>query len=290
MQSMTGFGRSVVNSDGREVTVELKSVNHRFLDISVRAPRVFSFVEEQIKQWIGDSFARGHIDVYINYRNTRTDARTVQVDEGLLRQYILAFGKLRAAGIKGSLKADKAAALPDVLTVTANQDDQDAIKELARQAVSEACAQMAKMRATEGECMKKDLLSKLDAIEQGRIGIKALAEGVSKELAEKLRQRLAELLGEIPVDEQRLAQELAIYADRLAIDEELVRLEAHINNMRAYMEVNEPQGRKLEFILQEINREVNTIGSKAMNTAIQTIVVDMKGELEKLREQVQNVE
>ena len=159
-----------------------------------------------------------------------------------------------------------------------------------RQAVKEACMQMYQMRRAEGECMKNDLLAKLNTVQHGRDEIARLSDSVAKELSRRMHIRIQELLGETPVDEQRLLQEIAIASDRLAIDEEVVRLQVHINNMRIYMEANEPQGRKLEFMLQEVGREVNTIGSKAMNTEIQSIVVELKGELEKLREQVQNVE
>jgi len=159
-----------------------------------------------------------------------------------------------------------------------------------RQAVKEACMQMYQMRHAEGECMKNDLLAKLNTVQHGRDEIARLSDSVAKELSRRMHIRIQELLGETPVDEQRLLQEIAIASDRLAIDEEVVRLQVHINNMRIYMEANEPQGRKLEFMLQEVGREVNTIGSKAMNTEIQSIVVELKGELEKLREQVQNVE
>ena len=180
--------------------------------------------------------------------------------------------------------------MPDVLTVTAEQEDQEELEALVRQAVKEACMQMYQMRRVEGECMKNDLLAKLNTVQHGRDEIARLSDSVAKELSGRMRLRIQELLGETPVDEQRLLQEIAIALDRLAIDEEVVRLQVHINNMRIYMEANEPQGRKLEFMLQEVGREVNTIGSKAMNTEIQSIVVELKGELEKLREQVQNVE
>lgn len=290
MQSMTGFGRSIISSDGRELILELKSVNHRFLDISIRAPRVFGFLEDEIKKQIGGYISRGHIDVSINYRNTRADAKTVAVDTALLGQYMVAFENMRQTGVKGEPSMDAIAALPDILSVVANEEDREAIAAACTAALKEAGTQMCQMRSIEGQSLKLDLLAKLDAIQLNKNEIKQLAAGVSAELAEKLRTRLQELLGDIPLDEQRIAQELVIQADRLAIDEELVRLQAHLDNMRSYMEVNEPQGRKLEFLLQEINREVNTIGSKAMNVSVQSKVVTIKGELEKLREQVQNIE
>lgn len=290
MHSMTGFGRGTANNDGREVVVEIKSVNHRFIDISMHSPRVLSFAEDSIKKKLASYFSRGHIDVFVSYKNSRADAKVVHVDEGLLEQYLIAFKVMKAKGVKGVPSADAVISMPDVLSVTTALEDRDALLALALEATDEACEQMLNMRKTEGVCMKADLNAKLDAIQEGRNKIKELSARVASELADKLKARLQDLLGEIPVDEQRLAQELVIYADRLAIDEEVVRLQAHIDNMRNYMEADEPLGRKLEFVLQEINREVNTIGSKAMNVDVQSIVVAMKGELEKLREQVQNVE
>ncbi len=290
MHSMTGFGRGTAISDGREVVIEIKSVNHRFLDVSMHSPRVLSFAEDGIKKKLAEFFSRGHIDVFVSYKNSRSDAKVVQVDENLLQQYLSAFKKMKAKGVKGTPSADAIIGMNDILTITTAAENREALMELALQATEEACAQMLSMRTTEGKCMKDDLNAKLDVLQAGRNKIKELSQSVANELADKLRARLQELLGDIPVDEQRLAQELVIYADRLAIDEEVVRLQAHIDNMRAYMEADEPLGRKLEFILQEINREVNTIGSKAMNVEVQSAVVELKGELEKLREQVQNVE
>lgn len=290
MHSMTGFGRGCVNFDGREVVVEIKSVNHRFLDISFHSPRVLAFTEDVVKKILGEYFSRGHIDVFVSYKNTRSDAKTVSIDENMLMQYQRAFAQLKKHGIKGRASIDTVIGLPDILSVSVAAEDRDALLQITKEALCEACDQMKNMRITEGECLKADLSAKLDILQQCRARIKELSEGVAKELADKLKSRLQELLGEIPVDEQRLAQELVIQADRLAIDEEIVRLGAHIDNMRQYMQQDEPLGRKLEFVLQEINREVNTIGSKAMNVEVQSIVVTMKGELEKLREQVQNVQ
>ena len=290
MHSMTGFGRGCVNSDGREVVVEIKSVNHRFLDISFHSPRVLAFTEDAVKKILGDYFSRGHIDVFVSYKNTRSDAKTVSVDENMLMQYKKAFAKLKQHGIKGRASLDTVIGLPDILSVSVAAEDRDVLLQITKDALNEACIQMRDMRSVEGECLKADLNAKLDVLQQCRSRIKELSENVSKELVDRLRTRLQDLLGDIPVDEQRLAQELVIQADRLAIDEEIVRLGAHIDNMRQYMQQDEPLGRKLEFVLQEINREVNTIGSKAMNVEVQTIVVSMKGELEKLREQVQNVQ
>lgn len=290
MHSMTGFGRGCLNFEGREVVVEIKSVNHRFLDISFHSPRVLNFTEDSVKKILGEYFSRGHIDVFISYKNERADAKRVIVDENMLIQYQNAFDQLKKRGIKGKASLDTVIGLSDVLSISVAEEDRDLLLQLTKDALVEACDNMKNMRRTEGECLKADLSAKLDILQACRARIRELSENVARELVDKLRARLQELLGEIPVDEQRLAQELVIQADRLAIDEEIVRLGAHIENMRVYMQKDEPLGRKLEFVLQEINREVNTIGSKAMNVEVQSLVVTMKGELEKLREQVQNVE
>ncbi len=290
MLSMTGFGRSVACCDGREITMEIKSVNHRFLDITVRSPRALSFAEEDIKKCISGYISRGHLEVSIQYSNTREDNKTVSVDQALAGQYLKAFGVLRELGAIGGFDINLLARMNDVLTVTYAEEDRSAVLELALQAAAEACGQILGMRAAEGEKIYKDMLLKLDEVQKLTEQIKLKSEGAAKEYGLKLRRRMEELLADSSLDEQRLAQEIAIMADRLAIDEELVRLEAHLSGMRTYMAQQGPLGRRLDFVLQEINREVNTIGSKAMDTEIQSRVVDIKCELEKLREQVQNIE
>lgn len=290
MHSMTGFGRASVQCDGRELTLEIKSVNHRFLDIAVHLPRVMAFAEDELKRMLSARFSRGHLEVFLTYRNTRRDAKKIEIDERLLEQYVLAFRAAEKWGVKGEISAETLLKMPEVLNITAQEEDHDAVLLLLEKAAQEACGQLLSMRRAEGDRLKQDLSEKLDCVERCVAFIAEKAENAAQELYKKLFARLQELLGELPVDEQRLAQELAIYADRIAIDEEIVRLRAHTASMRAYMEQDEPLGRKLEFILQEINREINTIGSKAMNADIQASVITVKGELEKLREQIQNVE
>ena len=288
--SMTGFGRSVVSCDGREITMEIKSVNHRFLDIAIRAPRVLGFSEEEIKKRINRYISRGHLEVSVQYKNTREDNKTVSVDEGLAKEYLSVFNTLRQLGASGEPDLKLLARMNDVLTVTYAEEDRPAVLELVYAAVDEACGQIINMRRVEGEKILRDMLLKLDTVQELAGQIKLLSEGAAEEYGQKLRRRLEEILEDAAVDEQRLAQEIAIMADRLAIDEELVRLDAHLSSMRDNIAQQGPLGRRLDFILQEINREVNTIGSKAMDAGIQSRVVDIKGELEKLREQVQNIE
>ena len=289
MMSMTGYGRKQHSADGREITLEIKTVNHRFLDISMRLPRALSFAEDAVRRQIGESLTRGHADVFLNYTNTREDAREVRVDEALAAQYKAAFEKLsQVLGQEGDILS-LVASQPDVLTVTTREEDQEAVSALLRETLADVLSDVVRMRGIEGEALKKDLTTHLDALAALRDEIESLAPGVPKSYQEKLRARLKEL-GVNELDEQRLAQEVALMADHCAIDEELSRLKSHIAQMREAMNVDGEVGRRLDFLTQELNREVNTIGSKASDAAITKLVVRAKSEIEKLREQVQNVE
>jgi len=287
---MTGYGRGSAECDGREVIIELKSVNHRFLDINVRMQRSLLFLEDDLRKAIGEELSRGHIEASVTYSNAREDAKVVAIDIPLLEQYLKAFDRLKELGIDSTISAELVTRFSDVLSVTQNEDDRDEILRLMRLAAIDACKSILSMRAIEGQQLNDDMLLKLANIEELSSQVNIRTQNTCGEYALKLKQRIAELLGEVPVDEQRLAQEIAIYADRVSIDEELVRLAAHIKNMREYMQSTEPVGRKLEFLIQELNREVNTIGSKSVDTEVAALVVDAKSELEKLREQIQNIE
>lgn len=290
MRSMTGYGRALVEEDGREMTVEVRSVNHRFLDVSCRLPRSIGFLEDAVRKGVAARVARGHVDVFVNYVNRREDAREVRVDTVLAQAYRSALEELgKAVGLTQSASLIDYARLPDVLTVSEKQEDQDALRALLQRALEKALDQLCAMREMEGENMRADILSKMDAIASLQKQIASRAPLVVEEYREKLRARLCALLsGEL--DEARFATEVAIFADRAAIDEELVRLESHIAQIRAAAALQEPVGRKLDFLVQELNREVNTIGSKASDAQIAQHVVAAKGEIEKLREQVQNIE
>ncbi len=290
MRSMTGYGSATVTSDGRELTIELKSVNHRFLDINIRYPRSLMFLEESLRGEIAKYLVRGHVEVNLNYRNTREDSKVVEVDTALAMQYAKAFDALANLGFEKNIRVSELSRMPDVLTVTQCEDDKDAILLLMRQAVEKACAQLIATRLIEGEKIGADLKQKLDNILSLAQQIEQKSENNLAEYAERLTKRLEDILKDNTLDEQRIAQEVAIYADKIAIDEELVRLKTHVENMLGYMNTNEAVGRKLDFFIQELNREVNTIGSKSVNADIAKIVVSAKGEIEKLREQIQNIE
>lgn len=290
MRSMTGYGNATVAHDGRELTIELKSVNHRFLDINIRYPRSLMFLEEDLRREIAKYLVRGHVEVNLNYRNTREDSKIVEVDTELAKQYAKAFNALAELGYEKNIRVSELSRMPDVLTVTQCDDDKDAILLLMREAVEEACKKVIATRITEGEKIGIDLKQKLDNILNFAMQIEQKSENNLAEYAERLKKRLEDILKDNKLDEQRVAQEVAIYADKIAIDEELVRLKTHISNMLGYMNTDEAVGRKLDFFIQELNREVNTIGSKSVNADIAKIVVSAKGEIEKLREQIQNIE
>lgn len=290
MRSMTGYGRKQVLVDGRELTVEIKTVNHRFLDIAFRLPRAFAFAEDGIRKQMGESLKRGHADVNMIYRNSRADARELSLDEALVQKYAEAYRKIgQLISNEQPCNAAFIAAQPDVLTLSVCEEDQEAVQALIRDTLAEVLEAVCTMREIEGEALNADLIFHLDQLAAIRDQIEKLAPNVPKAYQEKLQQRLAEL-GVKEIDPARLAQEVALMADRCAIDEELSRLVSHISQMRSTMEQNGEVGRRLDFLTQELNREVNTIGSKASDAEIAKLVVAAKSEIEKIREQVQNVE
>lgn len=295
MYSMTGYGRAAVEREGRQLTLELKSVNHRFLDIAPRIPRSLGFLEDEMRRRIGTRLARGHVDVFATYRNLREDARTVQVDRGLFLAYRRALAQLAGEqGQEGEALADdrslmKLAKLPDVLVVTEAEEDQEALAALMDQGLDQALDMLCQMRRREGEALKADMLGQLEGLKGLVEAIRARYPQTVAQYQVRLKERMEELLS-TPVEEARLLQEVALMADRSAISEELVRLDSHIAQMREAMDSGQPVGRKLDFIVQELNREVNTISSKSQDIPITQAVVAAKAQIEKLREQVQNVE
>ena len=290
MHSMTGYGRCQIERDGRTMTVEVKSVNHRFLDTSYRLARHLMFLDDVVRKGVSARLARGHVDVFVNYENHREDAREIRVATALAVAYQRAMSELSGAlGIEANLSLQEYARMPDVLTVQESAEDQDAVRELFEEALSGALDALIVMRAQEGENMKRDILDKIARIEEIREAVAARAPMVVEDYRIRLKERIAAMT-EGEIDEARLLTEIAVFADRAAIDEELVRLFSHTAQIRKMVEMAEPVGRKLDFLVQELNREVNTIGSKAMDAQIAQYVVQAKGEIEKLREQVQNIE
>lgn len=289
MLSMTGYGRAMREIDGRQLTIELKSVNHRFLDLSFRMPRNLMFLEDDARRLISSKLARGHVDVFMTYRNMRSDARTVSVDRALFDAYAGALESLSTAQVRDDRSLMGIARLPDVLVVTEAEEDQEALRALLRETLGAALEGMAAMRAREGAEMKKDLALRAQHIEDMTGEIEARYPQTVQEYTQRLRSSIEELIGQ-SVDETRLLTEVAVMADRSAIAEETVRLRAHIAQLRELMEKAEPVGRRIDFLVQELNREVNTISSKSQDVPITRLAVDIKAEIEKLREQIQNIE
>jgi len=290
MRSMTGCGRCQLARGDWEITVELKSVNHRFLDISMRLPRSLSFLEETVRQVLSGGMKRGHVDVFVTVRRVGSSERQVEVDEPLANAYAAAAEKLsRLTGMENTLTMAQLMRMEGVVTLAEADMDEEAVAALTRETAQGALAQLDDMRLKEGVNLRADLAEHLDKAAALREKVLERAPHVVEEYRARLTQKLQNLPIE-PVEPQRLAQEVAILADRCAIDEELSRLDSHIGQLRRYFDVQGEVGKKMDFLIQEMNRETNTIGSKASDALIAQCVVDMKSEIEKLREQIQNVE
>ena len=289
--SMTGYGSAKGTVDGQVFTVELKSVNNRFLDCSVRLPRSYLFAEDVIKKTVADSVARGKVDVFVTAQFSEEAASVVRVNEELAKEYYNAVGSLaESLGLENRLDALSVARFPDVLTVEKKELDREAVESALAELTARAVAEFNVMRAREGEKLREDMLSKLTAIEKLVSVVEERSPETVKQYRERLEARLKELLDGKGYDEQRIITETAIFADKTAVDEETVRLRSHIAQFRTMLQDGSPIGRKMDFLLQEFNRESNTIGSKCSDAALAKVVVDLKSEIEKVREQLQNVE
>ena len=291
MFSMTGYGKGSASGDGREITVELKSVNHRYLDVGMRLPRHLSFLEDGIRAGLAARLSRGHIDVFVNYRNLRSDARSVEIDVPLLGAFVAAAKQANETlGLLDDLSLTAALRLPDVSNVREADEDADAVNMLMLAALNSAIDALLIMRVQEGDRMKAYLSACADTVLSLTDKIALRAPVVVEEYKAKLAERIQTLLNGVEVDRTRLATEVALFADKASIDEEISRLHSHLASMRQLLDAEEPSGRKLDFVVQEMNREFNTIGSKANDGELTTLVLTGKAEIEKIREQVQNIE
>ena len=289
--SMTGYGSAKGSVEGQEITVELKSVNNRYLDCSVRLPRNFLFAEDTVKQAVSAGVSRGKVDVFVSAQASQDSGTVVSVNEELARGYRDAVARIaETLGLESGLNAFSLARFPDVLTVERRELDKDkaaaALSEITAKAVEEFNA----MREHEGERLRRDMLGKLETIEGLVSVVEERSPQTVKEYRERLEARLRDILADRSLDEQRVITEAAIFADRTAVDEETVRLRSHIAQFRTMLEEGSPIGRKMDFLVQEFNRESNTIGSKCSDASLAKVVVDLKSEIEKIREQLQNVE
>lgn len=291
IKSMTGYGSAKGTVEGIEVCVELKSVNNKFLDTSVRLPRSFLFAEETIKSAVMSHITRGKVDVFVTVDSSMADDMVVKVNEPLLKGYIDALRHIAEENdLPNDITAMSVSRFPDVLNVEKKELDAEAVAAGIRDIAEQALCDFDAMRIREGAKLKEDVLTKLETIEKLVTVIETESPKTVEEYREKLRQKLLEVLGTSGIDETRIVTEAAIFADKVAVDEETVRLRSHMAQLRAMLDDGSPIGRKIDFLLQEFNREANTTGSKCQNADIAHVVVDLKSEIEKIREQIQNIE
>lgn len=291
LRSMTGYGRSKCEFDSREYTVEIKSVNNRYSDISIKLPRNISFMEDNIKKLISKSVTRGKVEVFISFLNNSDKGRSIEINRELARNYIDEMRKLaNETNINSNIEVIDVMKMPDVLNTRLSEEDESIIAKEVTQCTEMAIENFISMRENEGEKIKEDLINRISSISEKIDKINAISTGLVSEYIVKLEKRINELLKPNVVDEARLAQEVVIYSDKCSVEEELTRLRSHISQFLGLLEKNDSNGKRIDFLIQEMNRETNTIGSKANNLEITNYVVDIKTELENVREQIQNIE
>ncbi|MBR7081166.1 MAG: YicC family protein [Oscillospiraceae bacterium] len=291
IKSMTGYGCASGLSGKLEISVELRSVNNRYLDCSVRIPRVYTALEDVIKSTVQERISRGKLDVFVTVDSSKCDDVVINVNEPLLNAYMDAIGRIgEVSGAPCELSAYSLSRLPDVLTVEKREQAADELRDDLTAILKEALEAFDNMRSAEGKRLFDDISGRLTAIEKHVEVIEIRSPQTVEEYRAKLTQKMQELLCSTTIDEARILTEAAIYADKVAVDEETVRLRSHIAQFRDILMLNEPVGRKLDFLVQEMNREANTISSKCGDTSMAHTVVDIKSEIEKIREQIQNIE
>ena len=291
IKSMTGYGRARATVHKRDITVEIRSVNNRYLDCTVKLPRAYSFAEDAIKTAVQGGISRGKVDVYITVDATAADETLVQVNRSLAEGYYKALRQLQDEfHLEGGVTPAVLSKFPDVLTVTKAEEDVDSVKDDLCAVLSQALSAYNTMRGVEGARMAEDIGGRVTTIETVVGKVEERSPETVRAYRERLEARMKEVLQSTTIDESRILTEAAIFADKIAVDEETVRLHSHIAQLREMLQSDEPVGRKLDFLIQEVNRECNTIGSKCNDLSITKDVVNMKAEVEKIREQVQNIE
>lgn len=290
IKSMTGFGRYEYQTGSKKFTVELKGVNHRYLDVNIRMPKKFNFFETAIRTLLKQYALRGKVDIFITYEDNSESQVALKYNETLAAEYMRYFKQMEESfGIDNDIRVSTLAHCPEVLTMEEKPDDEDALWSGLQMALEGAFAQFVETRTTEGEILKKDILNKLSGMETLVGHVEERSPQIVEEYRKKLEDKIHELL-DVPVDENRMAAEVILYADKICTDEETVRLKSHISHMRDTLEETEGIGRKLDFIAQEMNREANTILSKANDLEVSNYAIGLKTEIEKIREQIQNIE
>lgn len=291
IKSMTGFGRGSIEQDGRSFIVEIKSVNHRYCDLNIKMPKSFLSFEDRIRKTVLEKISRGKVDVFITQNKQEKLGVKAVLDENLADSYVECLKRIKDKyDIKEGLSVSLIAKFPDVIILKQEEEDMENIWKILSVPIEDAISLLVEMREKEGLKLKKDILLKCDYIKQLLDKIEKRSPFVVGEYKEKLNERLKELLQDYQIDENRIAMEVAIFGDKACIDEEIVRLNSHLVQLRETFNLDEPIGRKLDFILQEMNRETNTIGSKANDLEITNSVLNIKNEIEKIREQIQNIE
>ena len=291
IRSMTGFGRGQEIVDGWSIVVEVKSVNHRYFEYASRLPRGYAFLDDKLKGLLQQRISRGKVDVYVQIQAIETAGSEVVVDHGLAESYLKALHELNERyGLRDDVSATALSRYPDVLTVRQAQVDEDAVWNAVGQVAEIALGRFVAMRELEGERLRVDVLSRAATIRKAVAIVEEHSPETVRAHMEKVETRIRDLLAGVPVDEARLLNEAAIFADKVAVAEETVRLCSHLDQLEQLLNSDEAIGRKLDFLVQEINRETNTIGSKCSDLALTRIVVDIKAEIEKIREQIQNIE
>ena len=291
IKSMTGYGRAQKILNGRDILVEIRSVNHRYYEYSSRVPRAFNYVDEKLKALLKQGISRGKVEVNVTINNIEGRDTEIALNKGAAEGYVNALRSVSAElGLEDDLTLSKLIKLPDIFNIQKTPDNEEQVWDDVSAVAGEALDKFVSMRETEGEKLRNDVLEKSDLILKMVGQVEALSPKTVENYRGKLYQKLSELLESKDIDQQRILTEAAIFAEKIAVDEETVRLRSHVSQLRDMLDSADPIGRKLDFIVQEMNREVNTIGSKAQDLNITKIVVDMKAEIEKIREQIQNIE
>ena len=291
IKSMTGFGRAEQIIDGRDIIVEIRSVNHRYYEFSARVPRAYGYIEEKLKSFLNGRISRGKVEVSVSIAAVEAADTLIEINKAVAKGYVDALRSVGGElGLADDLTLSQLVRLPDIFTVRQTADDEEQIWNSVKTVADEAVSKFISMREAEGLKMKEDVLERADIIERLVDEVERLSPISAENYRSKLYSRLCEVLADKNIDEQRIVTEAAIFADKTAVAEETVRLKSHIRQLRDMLALDEPVGRKLDFLIQEFNREANTIGSKAQDIAVTKIVVDLKSEIEKIREQIQNIE
>ena len=290
IKSMTGYGKATLSRENREYQIEIKSVNHRYLDMNIKMPRTISYLEEEVKKTIMTYVKRGKVDVFITFENNSTEGRKIQINKEIASVYIKELKKLaEEENILANIEVTEISKYPDVLSIQ-NEQNEEKIKQELIEVTKQAVQKLVEMRSAEGSKMAQDLLQRVEEIQQNVTKISDQSTGLIQDYVVKLESRIKELLPNHEIDQNRLVQEVVIFADKCSVQEEITRLNSHIAQFKNFLQAEENIGKKLDFLIQEMNRETNTIGSKANCLEITNKVIDIKTQLENIREQIQNIE